>query len=123
MGDNITDYVLNIHRGEVMIAAKENDLEPEGQLVLGFFNTKNDLFNLKFIEDLVGQTMQPVRSFNISEKSNPTEKKEQNTDYKMIDYVFEKNDNAYNTLSNYLVKNEVNLLCVNRGKNDRNNNE
>ena len=119
MGDNIADHVLSIYNGEVMIASNENGLEPEGQLALGFFNAKNELFNLKFIDDLLGQTNQPLRSFNIGEVSN--EKEERNTDYKVIDYVFEKNDNVFNTLSNYLIKNNVNLLCVNRGKKHRNN--
>lgn len=118
IGDNITDHVLSIYKGEVMIASNDNGLEPEGQLTLGFFNAKNKFFNLKFIDELLRQTSKPLRSFNIGDMSN--EKEEHNTDYKVIDYVFEKNDNVFNTLSNYLVKNDVNLLCLNRGKKDRN---
>jgi len=120
IGDNITDHVLNSHSGTVMIASKENGLEPEKQLALGLFNNVNELFNLNFIDDLVGQTNEPLRSFSIEKESNKR-KKVNSTDHKMIDYVFERNDNAFNTLSNYLEKNKVNLLCVNRGGNTRKN--
>jgi len=38
----------------------------------------------------------------------------------VVDYVFEKNDNVFTTVSNYLLKNKVNLLFVDRDKNSRN---
>jgi hypothetical protein len=41
-----------------------------------------------------------------------------------VEYVFEENDNTLKTLSNYLLKNNVNLLCVNReSKNKKENKE
>jgi len=42
-------------------------------------------------------------------------------DKKTIEYVFEYNDNTIKNLSNYLSKNNINLLCIDRGeKNDVN---
>lgn len=120
IGDNITDYILSTYKGTVMIASKENGLEPENQLNLGMLNSNNSLANLNFIDDLLGQTNGPVRSFSIGKKSNNTELNKTISNHKVIDYVFEKNDNSFKTMSNYLVKNKVNLLCVNRDESIRN---
>lgn len=115
IGDNITEFVLNTYDGPVMIASEKYGLEPEKGLSLGFFNNTKHPFDLRFTEKLISQTDQPLKSFNIAEKTNQTgiEKLVSNTN-KTIDYVFEKNDNTFKTLSNYLLKNNVNLLFVNR---------
>lgn len=117
IGDSITDYILSTYKGTVMIASKENALEPENRLNLGMLNNNRSLFNLNFIDDLLSQTSEPIRSFSIGEKLNKTEENEDVSNHKVIDYVFEKNDNALKTVSNYLVKNNVNLLCVDRDEN------
>jgi len=114
IGDNVTDFVLKIHKGAVMIVSNESDLEPEKELGLGFLNGKQQSFNMKFTEDLIGQTTRPLKSFSIVEKSNITSEKMISTSNKTIDYVFEKNENTIKNLSNYLIKNNVNLLCIER---------
>lgn len=113
-GDSITDYVLDIYDGAVMIAADSHILETGNKPSLGFFNTENQSSELKFTKELIGQSDQPLRSFHIFDKTNTTEPKMDNTTTKTINYVFEKNDNTYKTISNYLIKNEVDLLCVDR---------
>jgi len=102
-----------------MIASKENGLEPENQLSLGMFNNNKSLFNLNFIDNLLNQTTEPVRSFSIGKKLDKTEEDKIISDIKVVDYVFEKNDNVFTTVSNYLLKNKVNLLFVDRDKNSR----
>jgi nucleotide-binding universal stress UspA family protein len=115
IGDNITDFVLNTHKGSVMLASDIDGLEPEKELSLGFYNNEKEPLNLKFTDALIGQTEQSLKSFNLVDKVNDTREKLVSTTNKTVDYVFDKNDNAFNTLSSYLVKNKVNLLCVNRG--------
>jgi nucleotide-binding universal stress UspA family protein len=115
IGDSITEFVLNTHKGAVMIASDTFGLEPGAELSLGFFNNQKEPLNLNFTDELIKQTAQPLKSFSIVEKSNKTREKLVSTTNKTVDYVFEKNDNAFKTLSSYLVKNKVNLLCINRG--------
>ena len=118
IGDNITDHILNTYKGTVMIASKENGLEPENQLSIGMLSNNKSFSNLNFVGDLLHQTSEPVRSFSFGEKSDKTKDDEKMPNHKVIDYVFEKNDNSFKTVSNYLVKNKVNLLCVDRDENN-----
>ena len=119
IGDNIAEFVLNVHEDTVMIASDTYGLEPGKELLLGFFNNEKEPLNLKFTNELIAQTEQPLKSFSIVEKSNHTGEKLVSTTNKTVDYVFEKNDNTFKALSGYLIKNKVNLLCVNRGDNSR----
>lgn len=115
LGDNITDFVLKIHNGPVMITSNKNSLEPEMELQLGLFNFKKQTFDLeKYTNDLIVQTKKPLKSFNIINNASEIEEKEVAFSSKTVDYVFEKNDNTIQNLSNYLEKNDVNLLCVKR---------
>ena len=120
LGDNITDFVLKIHKGPVMIASNKNGLAPDKELHLGLFNDNEESFDLEFTEDLIAQTKRPLKSFNIITNTNVTEEKEVSVSTKTVDFVFEKNDNTIKNLSNYLLKNDVNLLCVNRQKDKSN---
>ena len=120
LGDNITDFVLKIHKGPVMIASNKNGLSPDEELHLGLFNDNEESFDLEFTEDLIAQTKRPLKSFNIITNTNVTEEKEVSVSTKTVDFVFEKNDNTIKNLSNYLLKNDVNLLCVNRQKDKSN---
>lgn len=120
LGDNITDFVLKIHKGPVMIASNKNGLSPDEELHLGLFNDNEESFDLEFTEDLIAQTKRPLKSFNIITNTNVTEEKEVSVNTKTVDFVFEKNDNTIKNLSNYLLKNDVNLLCVNRQKDKSN---
>lgn len=120
LGDNITDFVLKIHKGPVMIASNKNGLSPDEELHLGLFNDNEESFDLEFTEDLIAQTKRPLKSFNIITNTNVTEEKEVSVNTKTVDFVFEKNDNTIKNLSNYLLKNDINLLCVNRQKDKSN---
>ena len=120
LGDNITDFVLKIHKGPVMIASNKNGFTPDKELHLGLFNDNEESFDLEFTEALIAQTKRPLKSFNIITNTNVTEEKEVSVSTKTVDFVFEKNDNTIKNLSNYLLKNDVNLLCVNRQKDKSN---
>ena len=119
IGDSITEFVLNTHKGALMIASDTYGLEPGKELSLGFFNNEKQPLGLKFTDELIGQTEQSLKSFNIVEKTNSTREKLVSTTNKTVDYVFEKNDNTFKKLSSYLIKNKVNLLCVNRGNTEK----
>jgi hypothetical protein len=103
-----------------MIASNKNGFAPDKELHLGLFNDNEKSFDLEFTEDLISQTKRPLKSFNIIKNTNVIKEKEDSVSTKTVDFVFEKNDNTIKNLSNYLLKNDINLLCVNRQKDKSN---
>jgi len=112
IGDNITQLVLQKHEGVIMIASPKNILDPNKELSLGILNGTEGLFNIEFAENLIYSTQKPLKSFKFTNSYNTS--KETNTKIKTIEYVFEQNDQSIRSLSNYVSKNNINLLCVNR---------
>ena len=114
IGDNITSFVFKKHSGVIMISANENALEPNKKIALGLLNDIEDSF--EFAKDLIAHTQKPVRSFKVINQSNTLKETTNVNNKENVEYVFEDNDNTIENLSNYLSKNNINLLCVNREK-------
>tara|TARA_R110000868_G_scaffold210838_1_gene460932 strand:- start:1653 stop:2486 length:834 start_codon:yes stop_codon:yes gene_type:complete len=121
IGNNIMDFVLKEFLGVIVIVDNQNSLEPNKELSLGIFNGINSSINTRIIEDLIDHSQKPIKSFKILKNSNTLMEIDIPQDKKTIEYVFEYNDNTIKNLSNYLSKNNINLLCIDRGeKNDVN---
>ncbi len=118
IGDNITQYVLDKHQGTIVIAGDENSLEPNEELSLGLFN--NAKLNNAFTEQIISSTQKKITSFKIAENAITLKEDDLLDTKKIVEYVFEKGDNALKSISNYLSKSNVNLLFVNREKNIKN---
>ena len=116
IGDNMANFVLKKHKGVVIIAAAENALEPNEKISLGVLNGIEKSFNIEFADDLMEYTQKPLKSFKIVNSSNTLKETQMPTDKKTVEYVFEQGDNAIENLSNYLSKNNINLLCMDRGE-------
>jgi hypothetical protein len=121
IGDNITELVFKIHAGVIMIASDKNGLEPNQAIALGILNDLEISSNLEFADDLIGNSQGPLKSFKIGNDSNSKNESQVATDKKTVQYVFEKNDNSIKNISNYISKNNINLLCVNRDEKNGNN--
>ncbi len=119
-GDRVTKFVLKKYNGVVLIASNENVLEPSADLSLGIFNHAS---NEDLLKKLMAYTQKPIKSFKIQKSSNALEqdKSDDATLKDAVEYIFEPNDNAINNLSNYVLKNNIDLLCINRDNNDSNN--
>ncbi|CAH8287355.1 nucleotide-binding universal stress UspA family protein [Mariniflexile fucanivorans] len=113
-GDKIIQFVLKQFDGTILIADANNTLEPNEKLSLGVLNSIEPLFNSSLAEDLFAHMQEPIKSFKIVEKSKTSEETNLSANSNTIEYVFEENDNTISNLSNYLTKNNINLLCVNR---------
>tara|TARA_R110002073_G_scaffold296322_1_gene462310 strand:- start:19967 stop:20719 length:753 start_codon:yes stop_codon:yes gene_type:complete len=114
IGDRITEFVLKVHSGVIMIASNKNGLQPNQEIALGILNDLEPSSNLEFAEDLIGNSLKPLKSFNIVTK----EELQPSSNEKTVAYVFERNDNSIKNVSNYVSKNNINLLCINRKYND-----
>ncbi len=117
IGDNVTELVLKKHQGAILIADKENNIEPNKELAIGLLNDIEEQLDVKFPSELVKFTKSPLKSFHIldsnANQNNVLKEK------KTINYVFEKSDDSIKTLSKYLAKNSINLLCVDRVTNGK----
>jgi nucleotide-binding universal stress UspA family protein len=113
IGDNLIQFILEKHKGEILIAGNKG-LEPEKMLSLGLLNQNQVPKNLAFANDLINHTQQPLKSFQVVKYSKQKKENELASEHKVIEYVFEKSDSVINNLSNYVSKNNINLLCVDR---------
>jgi hypothetical protein len=112
MGDNITQFVLKKYKGIIVISDETKPLEPNNELSLGLFNQIES--NNVFVKSVFNSSQKPLMSFKT--KDDTTKLKEDKT----IEYVFKKGDNTIKNISNYLTKSNVNLLLVQREKNNNN---
>lgn len=117
IGDKITQYVLKKHKGVVLIISEDHTLDLN-KLSIGVLDDIEKSLNTELADYLIEHSEQPVKSFKVG-KDSKTLKETSFKGVKTVDYVFEVGDNTIKNLSNYMSKNKINLLCVNRGGPDR----
>ena len=115
-GDSITHFVLNRYNGVVVIASDSMALEVNEGLSLGILNSTGETINVDFAKDLLSHSQEPLKSFRIVKNSTEFSEGETGGNRAMIEYVFEKRNNAVRNLSKYLTKSNINLLCIDRNK-------
>lgn len=116
IGDSITEFVLDSFTKTVLIATDTNVLEPGGDLNVGILNNSESSISLTFANDLMLHTRKPLKSFNFVKNLSTSQEIQVSSDKTRVEYVFEHNDSTVNNLSNYLSKNSINLLFIDRGK-------
>jgi len=112
IGDRLTKWILNEYPGLVMIASEEYELEPGHKLSLGLLNASTYLNSIDVFEDLLPSIEEPIKSFSFSGMNQNAIADGATLDKKVISYVFEKGENSLNNLSNYVSKNNINLLWL-----------
>lgn len=116
LGDGVTQFVLKIHEGPIMIAATENAIEPNQNISIGMFNGTEESFDVAFANDLMAHVQKPLKSFKLIKSSSTKQNSESSKNSKTVEYVFEHKSGAIESLSSYLTKSKVNLLCIDRDK-------
>ena len=99
-----------------MIAGDKNILEPNQEISLGMLNNLEPLVNLKFAGDLMANMKSSLKSFKIVKKLGASEEMTNPVNKKTVEYVFEHNDSSIKSLSNYLTKNNIDLLYLGKMK-------
>jgi hypothetical protein len=118
IGDSITEFVLNVHDGVVLITTVNDVLSPTKEISLGFLNSSNPFLNLAFAEDLKKHVKNPQKSFKIIKNSTVVKEVSKAMDDETIEYVFEQNDGTIKNLANYLSKSNISLLMIDRNQKD-----
>ncbi|RSK41644.1 universal stress protein [Mangrovimonas spongiae] len=114
LGNNITDFVLKQFKGTVIIANNNNLIDFEKGFNFGVFNVTNEFQNQMFIKDLMAYINKPLKSFQIA--GEDTEKIKHEND--VVEHIFDQGNNVIKNISNYLLKSNINLLCVERDTNN-----
>lgn len=117
--DGVTDFILNTFEGPVLIAPKSSNLDPEKELSIGILNDHNNNNKLSVIEELGSRSANPLKSFTIINESNRNYTLDLVNKINHTEFVFEKNDNVLSSVSNYIDKSKVNLLCLDRSNNSK----
>lgn len=121
VGDGVTGHVLKNFQGMVMIANPRNSLHSDSGFSLGLLNSDGKNLNSSLTEKLLKQAEGPLRLFKIK-KGSGRKTAEAQMARKSVEYVFEPNDNAFNSLSQYISKCKVDVLVIPRNsKNPLNN--
>ena len=115
-GDNIADFVIKEFSGPIMILADDNAFELDKELTLGLFNNSEDMSNLMFVKELINTSVKPLKSFRIVKNSKELEEIKETVSEPVDEYVFEYTNNTVKNISNYMLKNNVNLLLLERSK-------
>jgi nucleotide-binding universal stress UspA family protein len=115
-GDNLTKFILKKYKGIILIASNKHVLEYDENLSLGMLNNFEEQSE-DLTKQLLSLTQKPVVAFKIQNASDTVAQTNNNlTSNKKIEYVFEPNDNAVGSLSHYMLKSNIDLLCVDRSK-------
>lgn len=121
IGDQVTDLVIKKHNGMILITNEHNALEPNKELSLGVLNGNENASDFDLINHLIDHSQKPLKSFKIVKNSNEINSKTIQSNKEMVEYVFEQNENSISNLSNYLSKNNINVLYIDRGKGESKN--
>jgi nucleotide-binding universal stress UspA family protein len=113
-GDDITEFVLKNFSGSVIIIGQENTIEFDKDLALGIFQNIDNSNNKELAENFIGYSNQPIKTFKISDTSLNEEPSGLLEDIEKVEFVFESNPNIIKTISDYVSKHKINLLCLDR---------
>ena len=95
----VTDFVLQIFDGPVIITSPTGMLEPESDLSIAILKNANDKNSNLTIQELVDQSKYPLKSFAIVSQSERKKLADKNLDNSSNDFIFEKNDNILKSIS------------------------
>lgn len=109
LGDGVTDLVIDNFDGAILIATEDKGLIPEGNVSLGVLNNRGETLNMRFSEQLLEHSKKPIKNFKTQKDVN-----ENNNIDGAVSLVFDNGRNSISSISNYLTKLDVNLLCLNR---------
>ncbi|MBU2948458.1 universal stress protein [Zobellia uliginosa] len=120
LGDNLIPFVLKKHKGPIFLTDDLNVLDYDNDLSLGVLSDAEEISIADLTRDLLLHSQGPLKSFKILKNNKATVKTETTKERKEVAFEFESNSDSIKNISNYITKNKVNLLCINRFENNNN---
>lgn len=115
--DYITHFVLKQFNGIIVISPNNSTLSPDKKITLGVLNDANLILNTEVSKGLLSSTKTPLKYFKILDGEKENTRTSNASGEEIVEYLFEQNSNTLLTLSKYITKNNINLLCFDRIKN------
>lgn len=122
LGDGLTSYLLKNHKGGILISGDEKNLKSYTNVSLGFLDDMSMSNEIEITQDLKKNSSKPFTLFKIK-KTNSVKKKtsflkstEQEGIINTTVFEFEEGAGNSDSLSKYIEKNKVELLCIKRTK-------
>ena len=112
IGDGVTEHVLSHFDGIIMIASLNETIVPDSELSLGILNGTEPPKGLDIFNNLMGYAKKPIKSFSFIDGAKGTPSGESSADGSVVQFVFEKGASTASNLSNYVSKNNINLLWI-----------
>jgi len=129
LGNDVTQFLLNNFSGNIFIAGEGKMLESNKEISIGIYNDILDGQSIDITKKLNKQNSNPVKFFRFRKNSetNSENVKLKNSKIKnnfehSIEYVFEQGSNAVEGLVNYISKNNIDILCMERVRKQKNQN-
>ncbi len=116
LGDGITQFVLDHYKGAVVLVSDKVSLEPNQPFSVGLLNGAEPPAFLNGW-GVQGEPTRPFKTFRFMDKSKSIEANTKKTNNEREEFVFEQNEDSIKNLSKYLLKNSINLLCIDRNLN------
>ena len=111
-GDGLTKHLLKHFKGELLISAGEKALTSFKDVSLGFLDDTVLKNKVSIAENLKQKTSRPIKLFKTS--SNTETSKTTSNQPNTLIFEFDEASKTSSSISNYVSKNEVNLLCMKR---------
>ena len=121
LGDQVTSDLLKTHDGGVLISGDTEAFTSYNNQSIGFLNSIEGIDKIALVNDLKSHSSKPFKLFKtVQNDPSKTEKveldkiKELNAKNDVIVYEFDGNDDSSNGMINFISKNNLSLLCVNK---------
>ncbi|MFT5751006.1 MAG: nucleotide-binding universal stress UspA family protein [Dokdonia sp.] len=126
LGDGITEDLLKTYNGGILISGSKEAFTSYNNKSIGFLNNTDGIESIAITDDLKRLTQKPLKIFKINQeefastkKSGGSKIKEQEVKEDTIVYEFDANGDTASGMANFISKNNLALLCIN--KNDEHN--
>ncbi|WP_299438503.1 universal stress protein [uncultured Aquimarina sp.] len=124
--EGVTKFLLKKHSGTILIVGEGEKIQSNNEISLGFYSNAIDDHTVKIVKDLNSQSENPVKFFSVRKKSAAEKTKLAIDNIKTacnflnaVEYEFEESPYSIDGLSNYVYKNDVELLCMGRFNDNR----
>ncbi|WP_024771476.1 universal stress protein [Aquimarina macrocephali] len=121
LGDGLTSYLLKNHKGEILISGSDKNLTSYHDVSLGFLDDTSLNNEVEIVQDLKKRTHKPFKLFKIKKTGSQLKKpitfskpEEQSSVANTVIFEFEEGMDDSNSVSKYIEKNKLGLLCVKR---------
>lgn len=114
VGDNLADFVLKKFEGPVLITSNDDLLASNKMLSMGILNDFGKSLNTSLTENLINNTKEPLKKFKIEGLAESEKASDLYQNRKIVEYVFNDGSRTIETISDYVSKSNINLLCLDR---------